>query len=605
MMPSPAEVARRLGGDVSGRNQILAPGPNHSPQDRSMSIKLDARAPDGFLVNSFANDDPLACKDYVRERMGMPSADHIGTSQPIQLNQSRLGRLVAEYDYTDEMGDTLFQVVRYEPKTFRQRRPDGNGGWISSIKEARRVPYKLPELIEAIANDRPIFVVEGEKAVDALSKLGVTATCSPGGGGHWRGEYSAYLKDANVVILPDNDEPGAKHAEDVSRALRDIADSVRILRLPNLPPKGDPYDWIAAGGTDEKLWELVETPEPEPDLGFTLTTLEGIAPEKVQWFYEPYLPKGALTLAGGMPGEGKSTVLYDFISRISTGKHFPNGPKAPHGKAILLSSEDDPAKVIVPRLSAMKANLSNIALLENKITRDGKGDRFNLQNDLAMLERAIDRLGNVQLVVVDALNSYMGDVESFKDTEVRKVLDPLNELAAKMGVCIVGIMHPPKSRQSHVKNAFSGSVAYVAAARSALFFSPEPDSIDGRKLMLHAKTNYGPLGRGCGYRIVGTTVDGPHGEITTSKIEWDDAPVDFSADQLYNTDDRRDGCVQEAEEWLKDQLANGPVPSKEIDAAAKAEMVSNATLRRAKKKLKIKSRSKMVDGKKHWDWVLP
>lgn len=168
------QIARALGGEACG-NQVRAPGPGHSPKDRSLSIKLDASAPDGFLVHSFAGDDAIRCKDYVREKLGLPAWNGNANGAP------KGKQIVAIHDYTDEVGELLFQVVRYTPKGFRQRRPDGNGGWIWSLKGARRVLYRLPEVIDAIASKQTIFITEGEKATDALAKLGLRATCSPGG----------------------------------------------------------------------------------------------------------------------------------------------------------------------------------------------------------------------------------------------------------------------------------------------------------------------------------------------------------------------------------------------------------------------------------------
>ena len=107
---------------------------------------------------------------------------------PEQQSPSR--RVVKTYDYTDVHGALLFQVVRFEPKDFRQRRPDGNGGWLWSLGDTQRVLYRLPEVAEAVASDHPIFIAEGEKDVDALMGIGVTATCNPGGAGKWRDEYS-------------------------------------------------------------------------------------------------------------------------------------------------------------------------------------------------------------------------------------------------------------------------------------------------------------------------------------------------------------------------------------------------------------------------------
>jgi len=153
--------------------------------------------------------------------------------------------MVAEYDYTDENGDLLYQVVRYEPKGFRQRRPDGRGGgWTYSLGDVRRVPYRLPELIEAASLGKTVYIAEGEKGCNSLIERELSATCNPGGAGKWNDSYSEVLRGADVVILPDNDDPGRKHAEQVARSLHGIAARVRVLELPGLPEKGDVFDWV-------------------------------------------------------------------------------------------------------------------------------------------------------------------------------------------------------------------------------------------------------------------------------------------------------------------------------------------------------------------------
>ena len=243
------QIAKRLGGEISG-SQVLAPGPNHSAEDRSLAVKPGEK---GLVVFSHAGDDIRLCKDHVRAKLGLPPWNGKG-------NGTSHARTIAEtYDYTDESGTLLFQVIRYEPKGFNQRRPNGNGGWSWKLGNVPRTLYRIPELIEAVAQERPIFVCEGEKAVNALVKIGVPATCSPHGAGKWRDAYSPYLKGATVVVLPDADAPGRHHAEQVAKSLHGVAASVRVLALPGLPEGGDVYDWISTGGgTAEKLWALVE-----------------------------------------------------------------------------------------------------------------------------------------------------------------------------------------------------------------------------------------------------------------------------------------------------------------------------------------------------------
>lgn len=184
------------------------------------------------------------------------------------LAEQRKFNIVARYPYTDPNGRLIYEVVRLDPKDFRQRRPDGAGGWLWKMKGVERVLYRLPSVLGAVEAGQTVYVVEGEKGADALASLGVTATCSPGGACKWRDSFAPTLAGADVVLVPDNDEPGRNHVAMVAKSLRHFvhrAASVRVLTLPDLPEKGDVADWIAAGGTVEDLTRLTEQ-AIEPDL---------------------------------------------------------------------------------------------------------------------------------------------------------------------------------------------------------------------------------------------------------------------------------------------------------------------------------------------------
>jgi len=165
--------------------------------------------------------------------------------------------IVATYDYRDADGSLLYQVVRKAPKAFIQRRPDGAGGWTWSTKGVRRIPYRLPELLAAAASE-PVFVVEGEKDVESLRDRLLIATCNAGGAGKWTPDLAEYLRGRRVVVLPDNDQAGEDHAQQVARSLHGLAAQVRVLRLEGLPAKGDVSDWLAAGGTGEQLTAIAQ-----------------------------------------------------------------------------------------------------------------------------------------------------------------------------------------------------------------------------------------------------------------------------------------------------------------------------------------------------------
>lgn len=179
--------------------------------------------------------------------------------------QSR--RVVATYDYLGAKRDLRFQVVRYEPKAFVQRSPKPGGGWEYSTQGIRRVLYNLPEILAH--RDKDVFWCEGEKDADLLMSLGLLATTKAGGAGkgkRWNQSYSKTMEGRNVVILPDNDEPGILDAIRTAAALKGSALSVKIVQIPGLPPKGDVSDFFAAGGTADQLQKMAEgAPEWEPD----------------------------------------------------------------------------------------------------------------------------------------------------------------------------------------------------------------------------------------------------------------------------------------------------------------------------------------------------
>lgn len=224
--------------------------PAHDDRERSLSL---SEAEDGkILLKCHAG----CSTKRVLQKLGLPmSALFPKTNEDTRAKKRR--KIVATYDYTDTFGQLLFQTVRFEPKGFSQRRPDGKGGWVWNLRSVEIVPYRLPEILKADT----VFVVEGEKDADRLVSLGLTATTCPMGAGKWRDSWNALFKGKSVTILPDNDEPGKAHAAKIAKNLSLFAD-VKIVELPGLPPKGDVCDYLDNGGGLEELLGLVaETPE--------------------------------------------------------------------------------------------------------------------------------------------------------------------------------------------------------------------------------------------------------------------------------------------------------------------------------------------------------
>ena len=204
--------------------------PAHDDRHASLSIGMgeDGR----ILLNCHAGCDPEAIVSAIGLKLAdlFPPSPRLRRTSPTEPPPVR-GRIAAQYPYCDASGALLFEVVRFDPKDFRQRRPDGKGGWIWSLGDTARVLYRLPGILAADKNGW-VFVCEGEKDVDNVRALGLPATCNPGGAGKW-GKLSddSILHGKRVVIIPDRDEPGRKHAEDVAARLYGKVADLRVLDL--------------------------------------------------------------------------------------------------------------------------------------------------------------------------------------------------------------------------------------------------------------------------------------------------------------------------------------------------------------------------------------
>ena len=185
------------------------------------------------------------------------------------LETYRLKKIVAEYRYEDMYGGHVFNVIRYSDKSFAQQRADGR--W--SMDGVERIPYHLPQMLEAIKIGKGIVLVEGEKDCDNAEELGLLATTFAGGAGKWRKEYSKWFQDAKVICLPDNDDAGRKGMHFIASEISKVAESVRWLELPDIPKKGDFSDWLKINDNDKKAFEILVTNASQWDQNFLNTSL--------------------------------------------------------------------------------------------------------------------------------------------------------------------------------------------------------------------------------------------------------------------------------------------------------------------------------------------
>jgi hypothetical protein len=335
-------IARHLGGASKSGDNWSCRCPAHDDKRASLSIteKQDGK----LLVHCHAGCDQTLVIAELKALGFWSSAKSTPEAlppPPVQINiGAGKGQIAATYDYVNEDGELLYQAVRYEPKDFRQRAPNGHGGWTWSIKGVQRTLYRLPEVLAAVAEGRTVYICEGEKDVEAARALGLTATCNAmgadnGTGNKWLPEFGELFRGADVVVVPDQDDPGIRHAEWVISTLQGKARSVRV----SSPASGkDLADWIAAGaGVAQIEAAAVDAFEVESGSDISLAVekksalfvdvgdlIDNLKP--IDWLVEDYIEKDSLSLVFSPPSSGKSFILVDIACCVATGTAWHGRP---------------------------------------------------------------------------------------------------------------------------------------------------------------------------------------------------------------------------------------------------------------------------------------
>ena len=393
-------------------------------------------------------------------------------------------RIIATYDYHDAFGALLFQTVRYEPKDFGQRRPNGYGGWIGNLDGVQRVLYRLPELLEA-DQDRTVFVVEGEKDADLLWSLGLVATTSPIGAGKWREDYAVYLANRNVVLIPDNDKPGREHMETVANGLAEQAASVLTITLPGLTEKQDISDWLDVGHTVEDLVDLVarvragEKPEPRYPIQ-TLSELLSCAEQTHEQLVQGILWAHRVTWAFARPGSGKTFFLLALALHIAAGRDVDGRPVKQ--TPVLIISEDSPFSVIADYIDTLCADYGfdpdTLPLWVNKIQGLRVTEREGVDVILETIAACPQPPG---MVLMDACEALVPS-KAFTRHELQW-MEILNKELLNRRITPIVIDHtrrPPNQKDQIVKNDpledLYGGVAKQAISDVMMHFKGDPRS---------------------------------------------------------------------------------------------------------------------------------
>ncbi len=395
-------VLGRLAGVRKQGTGYKATCPAHDDQTASLSISTGK---DGTVIlYCHARCDT---KDVVKA-LGLELRDLFPADvkrAPVKFLRKKIA---ATYDYPDEQGKLLFQVIRNEPKGFSQRRPNGQGGWIWNLGSVRRVLYRLPEVL---ASDDMIVLVEGEKDANRLHGLDIVATTAPGGASKWRPEYTATLAGREVVILPDNDDPGRGHANDVANELKNAGCRVTVVDLPGLDEHGDISDWLDMGFGVDDLVDLIRL---TPEWGSSKTEAEDVV--------EP--------LAGQHVLADVKAFLGRFVAYPSEHEHIAHTLWIAH--AHLMDSWESTPRIAF--LSAEPSSGKTRALEITELLVPNPVEAVNVTP--AYLFRKVGHEDGRPTILYDEIDTVFGP-KAKDNEEIRGLLNAGHRVGAVAGRCVV------------------------------------------------------------------------------------------------------------------------------------------------------------------------
>lgn len=475
-MVDPRAIAAAMGGEVHG-NSVHFPTPGHGQSDRGTVATVDPDAPDGLLVHSFNGGDPVAIKDELRRK---------GIIGPRVQEAGSDWSLAGFYDFIDESGVLLYRTKRLEhrskPKKFTVERPDGNGGWINKIGNARRILYRLPQLLEANPL-APVYLVEGERKADKLADLGFVATAIAFGAKSWKSHYADTLAKRTVIILPDNDQTGAEFAAQAQKDIAAAGGTAAIVTLPGLPPKGDIMDW---SGTADELRELSEqalSAKQPSAITVCATPFGWPSPETIpvrRWLLGRWAQRGEITAIISPGGVGKSTFVISVALSLASGRNLIG--RQPHEGAVgvwLWNLEDDRIE-LDRQLSASAKHYGLMAsdcedrLFVNSgldqplcVAVDG-GEGGRLIEPLYDALKAEIEARRISALIIDPFVSSHSVPEN-DNGKVDAVVKRWKKLAADTGVAVILVHHSrkPNGQETTVENS-RGASALMDASRIGL-----------------------------------------------------------------------------------------------------------------------------------------
>ncbi len=599
----------------------------HDDRDPSLSVALTG---DGrLLLHCFAG----CSAEHVLQSVGLtwrdlvPDASGDGAASkppPVLLRQTDFeirdvdGRLIAVHQRKD-FSDGAKRLSWLTPG------PDGK----LQSGLGRLSPADLPLYgIDRLDRSRPaVVVVEGEKAADALQRLGINAvgTVTGAHGTPSDEALKPLLAFQRVYLWPDNDAPGRQHMLRVGDRLRRLgASDVRVLEWHDAPPGGDAADFVetCGGRARERLRDLVGVAvpfdawardvqaeaaraeaAPEPEERAVVVCLADVEPESVRWLWRGRLALGKLTLLEGDPGTGKSVLYAELAAIISRGRPFPDQKETPvePGNVVIVTCEDGLGDTIRKRIDAAGADPRRIFVLREVVGADGPRAPM-LPQDAAFIEQVVRDTGAC-LLIVDPLSAHVdASVNMYRDQDVRRVLTILAGIAERCDCAVLAVRHLNKTVGLDPIYRGGGSIGIVGQARFAFLLANHPEQPEdaGVRVLAPVKTNIGRPAPSLVFRIESWDKD-----PDVARIRWKGTTTLKARDLLRPP---RETKQDEAAEWLRELLSDGAHPAREIFEAAEAAGFSEKTIRRAQRALGVVVERRGEEGRRGggtWWWRLP
>ncbi len=384
-----------------------------------------------------------------------------------------------------------------------------------------------------------------------------------------------------------------QHAEQLRQAAADPATDLGVIRELSQRRIASSYE-AGDGAEDGQFRRLV------------LTAASEIPPRPVLWGWEDRMPAGHVSLIPGREGIGKSLFLTWMIAQITRGE-LPGAYSGTPRRVFYCATEDSWQKTIVPRLIAAGADLHLVFRVEVETITTGESIELTMPQDCDLLAAEIKRL-EVAMVALDPLMSVIDrSVDTYKDRDMRTVLEPLGRLADETGSMIAGLAHFNKSADADPLNLVTGSRAFTAVVRAVIAIARDPDAEDGSCVVSQVKNNLGRLDLpNLTYVVKGATVETSEGDARTGRLHFTGESArgvrDILADSGISADrTERAECV----DWLRRELSEGPKRTKDIEAEAQnVHGFSVRTLFRARKQLQVRADLLPTGTKNRNEWWL-